>query len=150
MELDAPEEVQTTPLTVDEDREGKRRFDPNRFFAFFPDHVTTELIVGLFLITVVTMLAVVFPAHLGPPANPAETPLHIKPEWYFFPLFPWLKLVPLWAGMAGTLLAGVALAFWPFIEGAWRVRRPRSEAAMVVGAVSLTAVLGMMIWEALS
>ncbi len=150
MELDAPEEVQATPLTVEEDREGKRRFDPNRFFAFFPDHVTTELVVGLFLITVVTMLAVVFPAHLGPPANPEETPLHIKPEWYFFPLFRWLKLAPLWLGMAGTLVAGVVLVFWPFFEAAWRVRRPRSETALAVGGVSLALVLAMMIWEALS
>jgi len=150
MELDAPAEVQATPLTVEEDREGKKRFDPNRFFAFFPDHVTTELIVGLFLLTVVTMLAVVFPAHLGPPADPAETPLHIKPEWYFFPMFQWLKLVPLWLGLAGIAVAGLALVLWPFVEGAWRSRRPRSEAAMAVGAVSFVVVVGLLILEALS
>jgi ubiquinol-cytochrome c reductase cytochrome b subunit/cytochrome b6 len=150
MELDAPAEVQERPLTVEEDREGKRRFDPNRFFAFFPDHVTTELIVGLFLLTLVTMLAIVFPAHLGPPADPEETPLHIKPEWYFFPVFRWLKLVPLWAGLAGTFLAGLALVFWPFLDGAWRARKPRSEAAMVVGSVSFLLVLGLLVWEALS
>ncbi|MEP0773772.1 MAG: hypothetical protein HRF46_05370, partial [Acidobacteriota bacterium] len=88
--------------------------------------------------------------HLGPPANPEETPLHIKPEWYFFPLFRWLKLVPLWLGMAGTLVVGLALVFWPFLEGAWRKRRPRSEAAMALGGVFLSLVLGFLIWEALS
>ncbi len=87
MELDAPQEVQETPLTVEEDREGKKRFDPNRYFAFFPDHITTELMVGFVLLSALTVLAILFPAHLGELANPDETPLHIKPEWYFYTAF---------------------------------------------------------------
>lgn len=151
MELDAPREVQERPITVEEDREGKKRFDPNRFFAFFPDHVTTELIVGLALLTLVTLLAMVFPAHLGEPANPQETPLHIKPEWYFFPVFKWLKLAPLWLGMTGVLAAGAAILAWPFIDGAIRRRRPDLEiVAPLVGGTFLAAVIVLLIWEALS
>lgn len=150
MEIDAPPAVQETPLTVKEDRKGKRRFDPDRYFAFFPDHITTEMIVALFLLTFLTMLAIVFPAPLGAPANPDETPLHIKPEWYFFPIFRWLKLTPLPLFMGGMILAGFALVFWPFLEGAWRRRRPGSEAAMLVGAASVLTVLLFLIWEALS
>lgn len=150
MELDAPPTVQETPLTVEEDRMGKPRFDPDRHFRFFPDHVTTELMVGLFLLTFLTMLAVVFPADLGEPANPAETPLHIKPEWYFFPVFRWLKLTSLPVGMAGLVLAAMALVFWPFIDGAWRRRRPRSEAAILVGAVALLLYITFLLWEAMA
>jgi ubiquinol-cytochrome c reductase cytochrome b subunit/cytochrome b6 len=150
MELEAPEEVQQTPLTVEEDREGKKRFDPNRFFAFFPDHVTTELLVGMFLLTLLTMLAVVFPAPLGPPANPAETPLHIKPEWYFYPVFRFLKLVPLWLAMAGLALGGLALVFWPFIDGALRKRRPGSEVGTAIGALAGVLLLVFLLWEALA
>jgi ubiquinol-cytochrome c reductase cytochrome b subunit/cytochrome b6 len=150
MELEAPAEVQQTPLTVKEDREGKRRFDPNRYFSFFPDHVTTELMVGLFLLTLLTMLAVVFPAHLGEPANPDETPLHIKPEWYFFPMFRWLKLVPLWLGMGGMAVAGLGLFIWPFIDSYRRRRRPGSEASMAVGAGAFVAFLVFLVWEAMS
>jgi quinol-cytochrome oxidoreductase complex cytochrome b subunit len=150
MEIDAPREVQETPLTVEEDQAGKRRFDPHRHFRFFPDHITTELMVGLFLLTFLTVLAMLFPAPLGEPANPDETPLHIKPEWYFFPAFRWLKLTSLTVGVAGMGVAVVLLVFWPFLEGAWRKRRPPSEAGMVIGAVAVLVFLSFMIWEALS
>ncbi len=150
MELEAPEEVQQTPLTVEEDREGKKRFDPNRFFAFFPDHVTTELLVGMFLLTLLTMLAVVSPAPLGPPANPAETPLHIKPEWYFYPVFRFLKLVPLWVAMVGLLVGAVAFLLWPFADGWFRSRRPKSELGTAIGAVAAVLLLVLLLWEALA
>lgn len=150
MELDAPREVQETPVTVEEDAEGKRRFDPNRFFAFFPDHVTTELLFGLFLLTLITLLAIVFPAGLGPAANPAETPLHIRPEWYFYPVFRWLKLVPASIGIAGALLAAAALVFWPFLEAPLRRRRGGREDAVWIGAAASAALLVMLVWEALS
>jgi len=150
MELDAPPEVQETPLTVEEDREGKKRFDPNRFFAFFPDHVTTELLVGMFLLTLLTVLAMVFPAHLGQAANPDQTPLHIKPEWYFYPVFRWLKLVPLGVAMAGLLLGGLLFLFWPFVDGAIRRRNPKSELGTLVGASAAVLLLVFLVWEALA
>jgi ubiquinol-cytochrome c reductase cytochrome b subunit/cytochrome b6 len=150
MELDAPSEVQEKPLTVEEDLEGKRRFDPNRFFAFFPDHVTTELLFGLFLLTAITLLAILLPADLGPRANPAETPLHIRPEWYFYPVFRWLKVVPGWLGISGALAFAGALVFWPFIEAAIARRRPGREDGVWIGAVAAAVLLVMLVWEALS
>lgn len=150
MELDAPADVRERPLTVEEDREGKRRFDPNRFFAFFPDHVTTELALAIAILTLVTMLAIALPVHLGSPANPAETPLHIKPEWYFYPVFRWLKLVPLLIGMGGILIGGAAFAFWPFLENLWRRRWPKTEVGTAVGALVGATLIVFLVWEALS
>jgi quinol-cytochrome oxidoreductase complex cytochrome b subunit len=150
MELDAPPDVQQKPLTVEEDAEGKRRFNPDRFFAFFPDHVTTELIVGLVLLSTLTVLALGLPAPLGEAANPAETPAHIKPEWYFYPLFRWLKLTPAWIGLAGMLLGGLVLVAWPFIDGAWRARRPRSEAVTWAGIAAFVVATVFLVWEAFS
>jgi len=150
MEVDAPAEVQQRPITVEEDHEAKRRFDPNRFFAFFPDHTTTEIGVAVVLLTILTMLAIVFPPALGEAANPTQTPQHIKPEWYFFPLFRWLKLTPLWLGMGGIAAAALALVFWPFLDGAWRRLRPRSEAATFAGAAGILFALVLLVWEAIS
>jgi len=150
MELEAAPEVQETPLTVEEDRAGKRRYDPNRYFSFFPDHVTTELMVGLFLVTLLSVLAMVFPAPLGEVANPEVTPLHIKPEWYFFPVFRWLKLVPLSVAMGSLVIGGLVLVAWPLLEGAWRRRHPRSEAGTAFGAAVFVVVITFLIWEALS
>jgi quinol-cytochrome oxidoreductase complex cytochrome b subunit len=150
MELEAPAEEQETPLTVKEDRAGKRRFDPARHFSFFPEHTTTELMIAIFVLTTLTMLAIVFPAHLGEPANPQETPLHIKPEWYFFPAFRWLKLTPMLVGLIGMALAPAIVVFWPFLDGAWRRLRPKSELAALVGACGFLVYVGFLVWEVLS
>ena len=62
-------------------------------FPFFPDHLLTEIGLALFLMFLLTFLAIVFPAGMGEKANPLVTPEHIKPEWYFFWAFRWLKLM---------------------------------------------------------
>ena len=51
-----------------------------------------------------TLLSLAFPADLGAKANPALTPEHIKPEWYFFFQFRLLKLT--------SLSASVVVASW--------------------------------------
>ena len=49
-------------------------------FRFWPDHVTTELLIGVLLMYLLTIMSLVFPAELGAPADPTQTPAHIKPE----------------------------------------------------------------------
>ena len=39
-------------------------------------------------------LAVLEPSMIGEPANPFATPLEILPEWYFFPTFNLLRVIP--------------------------------------------------------
>ena len=75
--------------------EGETVPEKEKFFKFWPDHGTTELLVGTLLIYVLTIVSLVFPAGLGEPANPSITPEHIKPEWYFFFNFRLLKLTSL-------------------------------------------------------
>ncbi len=51
------------------------------------------------------------------PANPAVTPLHIVPEWYFLPFYAILRAVP--DKLGGVLAMGgaiVVLAFLPWID----------------------------------
>ncbi len=52
-------------------------------YHFFPEHVTSELAVFSYLLLLICLLAVAFPATMGPQADPLVTPEHIKPEWYF-------------------------------------------------------------------
>ncbi len=61
-------------------------------------------------------LSLLFPAGLGEPANPNVTPLHIKPEWYFYPVFRWLKVTNLELGIIGPLIFILILYIWPFID----------------------------------
>jgi cytochrome b6-f complex subunit 4 len=42
----------------------------------------------------VCKLSVLEPSGFGEPANPFATPLEILPEWYFFPTFNLLRVLP--------------------------------------------------------
>ncbi len=117
-------------------------------FNFFPDHLYTELIIGLVLMILLSALATIFPAAMGPAANPLQTPEIIKPEWFFYVAFRWLKL---FSGTTAILSMGfiVFVMFtWPFIDERLR-RNPRlQEASVWVGAVGALTIIGMTIWEA--
>ena len=118
-------------------------------FPFFPDHFLTELGLALFLMFLLTCLALIFPAGLAEKANPLETPEHIKPEWYFLWAFRWLKLM---TDRAAIITQGIFLAlivFWPFADKWLRRRNPRSEASMAFGAAGVALLLALTVWEAL-
>jgi len=53
--------------------------DKPKHFNFFPDHLLTELMIGLVLMILLSALATIFPATMGPKANPLVTPEVIKP-----------------------------------------------------------------------
>ena len=59
--------------------------------------------IGLVLMILLSALATIFPATLGPAANPLQTPEIIKPEWFFYVAFRWLKL---FTGTAAILSMG--------------------------------------------
>jgi len=119
-------------------------------FNFFPDHLYTEITIGLILMILLSVLATVFPAMLGPQANPLQTPEVIKPEWFFYVAFRWLKL---FSGTAAILSMGFivfTMFAWPFID-AWIRRRTRfQEASVVVGLVGALTIIGLTVWEAIA
>ena len=118
-------------------------------FSFFPDHFYTELIIGLVLMILLSTLATILPATLGPPADPLATPDVIKPEWFFYVAFRWLKL---FSGTTAVLSLGfiVFIMFgWPFID-AWIRRRTRfTEASVWIGVAAVIVLVGLTVWEAL-
>jgi quinol-cytochrome oxidoreductase complex cytochrome b subunit len=119
-----------------------------RFFNFFPDHVFTELIVGLILMILLSALSTILPATLGPRADPLTTPEVIKPEWFFYVTFRWLKL---FSGTVAVLSMGliVFLMFvWPFIDGAFRKYTRFHEASVWIGIVAVFVIIGLTVWEA--
>ena len=64
---------------------------------FYPDHVRTEfyVVLGILVVVIITgILGMLFPLGLQAPADPLDTPLHVKPEWYFLALYQILKYVP--------------------------------------------------------
>lgn len=117
-------------------------------FNFFPDHFMTELIIGLILMILLSVLATVLPVSMGPPADPLTTPEVIKPEWFFYVTFRWLKLFP---GTFAVLSMGFfffTMFIWPLIDGAIRRRSPGSELSIWIGLAVVIIILVLTVWEA--
>jgi len=122
--------------------------DEPKHFSFFPDHMLSELMIGLVLMVLLSALATIFPASLGPQANPLSTPEVIKPEWFFYVAFRWLKL---FSGTVAVLSMGLILFVffcWPFVDAWIRKRRPASEISIWVGIVGVFSIIGLTVWEA--
>jgi len=122
--------------------------DEPRTFNFFPDHFYTELIIGLVLMILLSVLATAVPAVMGPRADPLTTPEVIKPEWFFYVSFRWLKL---FSGTFAVLSSGFVvfvMFIWPFID-AWIRRTTRfAEASVWIGIVGVFLIIGLTVWEA--
>jgi len=118
-------------------------------FNFFPEHLMTEITIGLVLMVLLSALATIFPAVMGPPADPLTTPEVIKPEWFFYVAFRWLKL---FTGTAAVLSMGFivgAMFVWPFIDG-WIRRNTRfKEASVWIGVAAAVGIIALTVWEAI-
>ncbi len=119
-----------------------------RHFNFFPDHLLTELTIGLVLMVVLCVLASLFPVPIGPHADPLSTPEVIKPEWFFYVAFRWLKLFSERVAFLSLGAIVATMAAWPFIDAFIRRKRPGSEASVFIGIVAVLAILGLTVWEA--
>ena len=125
--------------------------EEKRHFRFWPEHATMELIIGMLLMYLLTILALVFPASLGEPANPSVTPAHIKPEWYFYFNYRLLKLTSLRMSVLFTIVIAGAAFFWPFIEQWFSKRFKTSDKVPVlIGVFVFMAFLALTVWESLA
>jgi ubiquinol-cytochrome c reductase cytochrome b subunit/cytochrome b6 len=128
--------------------EGKEVPEKERHFRFWPDHATTELLIGVLLMYLLTIMALVFPAGLGEPANPTQTPEHIKPEWYFYFNFRLLKLTSLRVSVVFTMALGGICFLWPFIEQ-WLSRKFKvpDRVWVMLGVLAFLGFLVLTVWE---
>jgi len=118
-------------------------------YKFFPDHVLTEINIGLFILFLCTILAIVLPVEMTEKANPLITPEHIKPEWYFFPMYKWIKLTPEAVGIFFPMIVIGIFIFWPFIDS-WITKITKSKALpVIIGIIGMVIVTSLMIIEAI-
>jgi len=90
--------------------------ESERKYPLIPEHLYLEVNIFIFLLTFITLISVIFPPELGERANPLKTPSHIKPEWYFYPVYFFLKLVPLKVGVMVPIVFLLLFILYPFIE----------------------------------
>jgi cytochrome b6-f complex subunit 4 len=127
---------------------------------FFPNHFMTEfyVVIGIVVLGIIIgALGMLFPVGLQAPADPLNTPLHVKPEWYFLALYQLLKYVPpqilgidgpMFA-VVGIILALLVFTIWPFLD-----KKADSKKAMRVRAIGVTAfvvlAIALTIWGEVS
>jgi len=117
--------------------------------GFYPRQVVMDMAFALIIIAGLGILSYFHPAGLGPIANSADTHFLPRPEWYYLPMFEWLKF---WEGpkvvFAIVIVPGLlAMLFFllPFLDRSlerrpWRRPIPVLAAAFVsLGMVYLGA-----------
>lgn len=100
---------------------------PNDLLYIFP-------VVILGTISLSIGLAVMEPTQIGEAADPFATPLEILPEWYFFPTFNALRVIPnKLLGVLSMAAVPVGLATVPFLESINKFQNPfRRPVAMSI------------------
>src|SRR6202790_3633987 len=117
--------------------------------GFYPRQVVMDMAFALIIIAGLGILSYFHSAGLGPIANSADTHFLPRPEWYYLPMFEWLKF---WEGpkvvFAVVIVPGLpAMLFFllPFLDRSlerrpWRRPIPVLAAAFVIlGMVYLGA-----------
>lgn len=128
---------------------------------FFPDHVKTEFYVVLGILALVVIIAIgglIKPVGLGDPADPLNTPLHVKPEWYFLSLYQVLKKIPaMVVGIQGKTLGVVipivlvGLVFlWPFIDSKPDASKRVYWIRLAFVIFAVLAIIALTIWGEVS
>ncbi len=114
--------------------------------SFYPRQVIMDMSFALLIIIALGLLAWLKPAELGPRANPADTQFLPRPEWYYLPIFQWLKY---WSGsfaIIGILviptIIAILFAGLPFIDRGLE-RRPWKRP---IAAGTFTLILFSLVW----
>ena len=109
--------------------------------GFYPRQVLMDMAFALLLMVGLGFLAYFHPVSLGPIANPADTNFLPRPEWYYLPMFEWLKF---WEGpqvvFAVVVIPGLLAALFfllPFLDRSlerrpWRRPIPVLAVAFVI------------------
>ena len=119
---------------------------------FFPDHIWTEAKVVIYILVLVIIVGVIgllSPIGLEPPADPMNTPDHVKSDWYFLFLYQLLKYVPKTVGVLLPIFGLILILIWPFIDrkkDSLRARRAR-WIIVIVGSI---IVIGLTLMGGLS
>ena len=128
---------------------------------FYPDHIKTEFYVVLGILAIVLIIGLfgmIKPIGTGEPADPLNTPLHIKPEWYFLALYQILKKIPpMVLGIQGKVLGVVlpvvlvALIFlWPFLDTKPDKSKRIYRIRLALVIVAVVTLIALTIWGEVS
>src|SRR5580700_4900266 len=114
---------------------------------FYPRQVLMDMSLTALLIVGLGLLCFLVPIQLGPPANPADAQYIPRPEWYYLPIFQWLKYWHGSAAIVGVLvipaLLVLAVLALPFLDRGIERRPWRRPVAMGAYAFVVFSLIGL-------
>ena len=120
---------------------------------FFPDHIGLEakvaLVFGVFVI-IVGLVGLFNPVGLQAPADPMDTPAHVKPEWYFLALYQILKYIPKGIGAALPVILIGMILIWPFLDRKPDKSRKSTRNRGIAMAIMMVILIALTIWGEVS
>lgn len=126
--------------------------DQDKTIPFYPDHIGTEIRVMwgmLVLAIIVGVLGAFFPIGLEPPADPMNTPAHVKPEWYFLALYQILKYIPKTVGVMLPMVGLLVAMVFPFFDKSEDTKK--KTRIRFIASISATIIfIALTIWGQVS
>jgi ubiquinol-cytochrome c reductase cytochrome b subunit len=114
---------------------------------FYPRQVLMDLSLTALLIVALGLLCFFLPVALGPPANPADAQYVPRPEWYYLPIFQWLKY---WHGSLSVIgvmvIPGIfvaAIIALPFFDRNIERRPWKRPVAMISYTFVMLTLVGL-------
>ena len=119
---------------------------------FYPDFISKEVLMTVvYLIVMFAIISFVpalfIPADANTPADPFNTPEHIRPEWYFLAPYAMLKLIPnRFLGIALQLALVVVFILWPFIDRSQKHNILKRPPLLALFLVTIVIWVGITLW----
>jgi ubiquinol-cytochrome c reductase cytochrome b subunit len=114
---------------------------------FYPRQLLMDLGFGLALIAALGLLSYLAPVELGPKADPADTQYLPRPEWYYLPVFQWLKY---WQGSRAVIgiivIPLIVIAMFvglPFVDRRLERRPWKRPVAVATFAIVFFSLVGL-------
>lgn len=120
---------------------------------FYPDHVRSEVkvVIGITaLVVLVGIAGLLLPVGLGDPADPLNTPAHVKPEWYFLALYQVLKFIPKTTGAVLPVIGLIIITLWPFIDRKKEVSARPTRNRLILTIIGVVLIIALTIWGEVS
>ena len=120
---------------------------------FYPNHVALEAKVALgvgILVIIIGIIGLFNPVGLGAPADPMDTPLHVKPEWYFLSLYQLLRYIPETVGATFPVVLILLLLIWPFLDKKPDQTRKAVRIRFWISLVGVLILIALTIWGEVS
>jgi ubiquinol-cytochrome c reductase cytochrome b subunit len=114
---------------------------------FYPRQVLMDLSLTALLIIGLGLMSFFMPMQLGPAANPSDAQYVPRPEWYYLPIFQWLKY---WHGAASVIgvliiptLLALAIVALPFLDRSIERRPWKRPVAMGAYGFIMIVLIGL-------